>query len=665
MRPLIFRMFALVALSGAGVLDAQSPASTQRRPIPYPVVPPAGFLDAVREGTRTLTGEPGPNYWQQWTDYQLRARLLPDEKRVVGSARILYHNRSPDQLQFLALQLAQNVHTEGAVRHEPMEVTKGIELDEVTVGGRPAPEMARPGPGPGYMVFGTTLGVFLDAPLAPRDSVSIAIRWAFDVPQAGASGRMGWSEDNLFHIAYWYPHMAVYDDIVSFAPIAGLTQWQIDQFTGGSEFYAGFGSYDLTIEAPPGWVVMATGALENPDAVLSDPVLERYRHAHQSDTVVHVMTAADFGSGKATKPAPGGYLSWRFTSDSVRDVAFSAVRASNWDAARTSVGDRNADGATDYALINAFWRASSPHWSSVWRYAQHSITLLSEYTGFPYPWPHMTVVEGSGIIGGGMEFPMVTLIGGYAGAGQAALHGVTAHELAHMWVPMIVSNDERRYAWMDEGTTSFSTTQAQNAFYERENHEAEDMESYLQIARVGLEGEIMRRSDFHYDGAAYGTASYPKPAVLLGALREMLGRETFQEAFQTFIRNWAYKHPQPWDLFNTFNTVSGQNLDWFWRTWYYETWTLDHAVGSVTVTGGTTTITIEDRGWAPMPARVSITLEDGQVLVREVPVETWLGGATTATIDVDGNTPVTRVEIDASAAFPDIDRENNVWERGQ
>ncbi len=666
MRHLSIRLLpVLTFMTTVAMLEAQSPAVAPRRPIPYPVVPPQGFRDAVAEGTRTLTGEPGPNYWQQWTDYELRARLFPPEKRLEGTARLRYHNRSPDDLQFLALQLLQNVHLPGARRNEPMEVTEGFELDQITVGGRGAPEMSRPGPGPGHMVFGTTLVVFLPAPLNSGDSIQLTISWAFHVPQAGASSRMGWSEDNLFHIAYWYPQMAVYDDIVSFAEIAGLTPWQIDQFTGGSEFYAGFGSYDLTVEAPPGWVVMATGELENAEQVLSNPVLQRYRRAHDSDSVVHVMTEADFGAGKATKTSPSGLLSWHFTSDSVRDVAFSAVRASNWDAARTPVGDRDGDGSVDYALVNAFWRPELPNWKDVWRYAQHSLAFFSQWTGFPYPWPHMTAVEGDGIISGGMEFPMMTLIGGYAESDLSALHGVTAHELAHMWVPMIVSNDERRYAWIDEGTVSFITTQAQNAFYGGGDHESEDRQSYLQIASIGLEGEIMRLSDFHYNTAAYGTASYPKPSVLLMVLRELLGEQTFARAFRTFIRDWAFKHPLPWDLFNTFNTASGQNLDWFWRTWYYETWTLDQSVGSVTTSGGRTAIVIEDRGWAPMPARVAITLENGDVLRREVPVDTWLAGHTSATLDIEPGSPVVRVEIDPTQVFPDIDRGNNTWERGR
>lgn len=628
------------------------------RPIPYPVIPSLQFRHAVEQGTRTNTGVPGANYWQQWTDYRLQARLIPDEHRLEGSAHIVYFNRSPDSLPFVALHLFQNLHAEGVVRNEPAEVTGGVSLQHVAAGGHALADaqslrgIVRGEQGNLYAVNGTTMYIRPQAPLAAGDSLAMDIEWSFAIPQAGAGARMGWSEDNLFHLAYWYPQMAVYDDVVG---------WQVDQFLSNAEFYMGYGHYDVTVTAPAEWVIMATGSFLNPEEVLTAPVLERYRRAMQSDSVVHVLTAADYDAGSATRSSASGSLTWRFESDTVRDVAFSAFKASNWDAARTPVGDRDGDGSTDYALINSFWRDSAPRWAQQWRYAQHSIAFLSRWTGFPYPWPHMTSVEGGGIIGGGMEFPMMTLIGPYNRSSDEGLYGVTAHELAHMWVPMIVGTDETRRSWMDEGTTSFNTSPAEDDFYADSDHRRDNAEDYLFVARMGAEGEIMRWSDYHYPGAAYGTASYSKPATMLATLRGLLGEGVFDAAYHAYIRTWAYKHPKPWDFFNHFNAAAGRDLDWFWRSWYYETWTLDQAVGEVRSDDDGTTIVIEDRGWVPMPARVTITRQNGEQLMLEVPVETWLSGATTAELKVPSGSPVVRVEIDAAQAFPDVDAENNVW----
>jgi hypothetical protein len=663
--------FAFIALLTVGLLPAQQ----AKRPLPYPVVPSPQFQQAIANGTRTTTGEPGPEYWQQWTDYDLHGRLLPEEKRLEGTAHIVYHNNSPYALPFVILHLIQNLNAEGEARNRPALVTGGVELERVAVatqvlqesGGNLGRMLAFLSPeqiaafversGPGYAVNGTTMQIVLAEPLASGDSLPIDIEWAFKIPQrGGGGGRMGWNADNLFYLAYWYPEMAVYDDVVG---------WQADQFLGNAEFYFGYGSYDMTIEAPAGWVIMGTGELQNPDDVLRPEVLERYRRARGSDEVVHVLTAADLEAGLATKSSTNGYLSWHFHSDKVRDVAFGAMRASQWDAVRTPVGDRDGDGAADYALINSFWRSSAPLWANEWKYAAHSIDFLSRWTGFPYPWPHMTSVEGGGIGGGGMEYPMMTLMGPYNDprATEQSLYGVTAHELAHMWVPMTVGTDERRRSWMDEGTTSFNSSFAEAEFWSRPEPVAGNSD-YLGTARAGQEGEIMRRSDYHYPGSAYGTASYSKPQALLYTLRALLGKEVFDPAWQRYIRTWAYKHPKPWDFFNFFSNAAGTDLDWFWRAWYYETWTLDQAVGSVTSDGTMTTIVIEDHGWVPMPARVTVTLEDGQTLEREVPVEHWLSGQTSAELSVANGSPVVKVEIDAGGLFPDIDRENNVWVRG-
>jgi hypothetical protein len=640
---------ALLAASAlAACASGRSPAPgyppAPERPLPAPVVPPRGYQLAVEAGTRAATGAPGERYWQNGADYTIRARVDPTARRVEGTTRILYHNRSPEVLDLLQVELTMNHHAPGVVRNEPAEVTGGVEVRRVAVDGREVPRGQRPGLR--YTVQNTRLVVYSDPEIAPGETVTLEIDWAFGVPQAGAGGRMGYSGDELVYLAYWYPAMAVYDDVVG---------WHPDPFRGTGEFYAAFGRFDVTIEAPPQWVVWGTGRLQNPEEVLAPGVLARYREAVASDTVVRVLGEADFG--RATTAGTDGTLAWRFVADSVRDFAVSLTRASNWDARRTSTGAGTAE-------VHAFWRPAAPRWRHVADYQAHAITFLSEYTGIPYPWPHMSAVEGEGIIGGGMEYPMMTLIGGYTERGDRALYSVTAHELAHRWVPMIVGADERRYGWMDEGMTTFHEARARLDTFPDDTPEMEDRAAYLALARRDAEGEIMRRSDFHYDAAAYGIASYAKPSTVFATLRGVLGEATFERGWRTFLERWAWKHPYPWDLFATFEEAAREDLDWFWRTWFYESWTLDHAVASVVEDRRGATIVVEDRGMAPMPARVTVTREDGEVQQVEVPVEVWLEGTRTATLTLPASpSPVVRVEIDPGNLFPDVDRENNVWSR--
>ena len=152
-----------------------------------------------------------------------------------------------------------------------------------------------------------------------------------------------------------------------------------------------------------------------------------------------------------------------------------------------------------------------------------------------------------------------------------------------------------------------------------------------------------------------------KPATMLAALRGVLGDDVFYEATRTFIAEWAYKHPYPWDFFNTFERVSGRDLDWFWRSWYYETWTLDQAIEEVSVDGIETTITVRDNGLAPMPVLLGIELASGEVMGRLIPVTAWLNGATTASFTLVTESPIVRVVIDPENIFPDVDISNNGW----
>jgi aminopeptidase N len=257
---------------------------------------------------------------------------------------------------------------------------------------------------------------------------------------------------------------------------------------------------------------------------------------------------------------------------------------------------------------------------------------------------------------------MMTLIGDYSDRGDSALYNVVAHELAHMWVPMIVGTDESRHAWMDEGTTTFNENQARKEFFPGIDHELGDVEGYVEAAREGDEGELMRWSNFHYTGSQYGLASYGKPATLLRALRGVLGDSVFTRGLREYFDRWKYRHPKPWDMFSTFDDVSGRDLGWFWRSWYYETWTLDQSVRAVTTGPDGTRIVIEDRGLVPMPVYLAVTGSDGTVVRREIPVDAWLGGARTASLTVPGT--AARVEIDPEHHFPDVNRDDNVWTAG-
>lgn len=660
-----FSLF-LLSCSATGNVDSRtstvSPGESlsvfqPERPIPYPIDVPESFEFAKLNGTRSSDGTPGENYWQNYASYTLHAEIDPHTHTLDGTAVVVYQNNSPDDLDIIVFELAQNLHKAGTPKMDVTEITGGKQLTRVAANGVELEATTMRNRwiqgGSGYIIEGTQLYILPDETLTSGSEMEFEFEWTFQIPEQGASERMGRSRDNLYFIAYWYPHVSVYDDVYG---------WFYDSFIGNAEFYHGFADYDLTITMPREWLVMGTGEFLNPEETLSSLTHERYLQAGRSDNPVLI---ADFDELEdATIVSDDGKLTWKFRADKVRDVAFSATLKSRWEGARTPAGDKTGNGEMDYTRINTFFREMAPLWFEQTKYAQHSISFLSDYLNFPYPWPHMTSVEGADIIGGGMEFPMMTVIGDYNSAGAVRLYGVTAHELAHMWFPMIISTNERRYTWIDEGHTSFHTNKASIDYYGADRFSERDVfMGYLQIAGTELEGEIMRWSDFHYPGMAFGVASYPKPASVLYALRFVLGEELFRKAHHEFINRWAYKHPYPWDLFNTFEDVSGMDLSWFWRSWYYETWVLDQSIHSVYEDSNHTVIVIEDLGRVPMPVKLEITFDDNTTRQLTLDVDHWLKGHTKREIALETDKTVIRVQIDPDRALPDVNDSNNIWER--
>jgi aminopeptidase N len=261
-----------------------------------------------------------------------------------------------------------------------------------------------------------------------------------------------------------------------------------------------------------------------------------------------------------------------------------------------------------------------------------------------------------------MEYPMITCIGGQRDS--LSLYSVLVHETGHMWFPMMVGSNETRHSWQDEGLTTFNQNQGMAAYFPGLDRWPETLMGYTVLATGDDEIELMRHGDLYPRGSpAFGMASYDKMALILHALRGLLGDDTFLRAYREYGRRWLGRHPVPYDFFNTFNDVSGQDLSWFWRTWFYETWTLDQAVAGVVLSGGEAEVTIEDRGLAPMPVRLAVTRDDGTVERYEAPVAVWLNGARRQTVRVPRAASIARVEIDPEHWFPDVALGNNVWRR--
>ena len=653
----------LIALSGAPV-RAQTrasvplaPAMTAEggRPVPGPVYEIPEFTRAVERGTRIRTGAPGADYWVQHARYTIEARLDVASNRISGHERVVYLNHSPDTLRRIAVYLRQNVFAAGSPRHQEAEITGGVTLGPVAVAGQvmaPQPMASDAHPASrhgGYTVQGTVMWVTLTSPLLPHDSTNLEMSWSYVPPVSPSDGRQGREGHHVYFMGYWYPQIAVYDDV---------NGWVTDPYVLAAEFYMDPADYDVHVTVPHGWPVGATGKLENASQVLSSTGMARLADARRSGR--GPSSAASFAAGGPT-------ATWHFTAADVRDFAWGTSDRYVWDATRALVPRSSSAAALDTVDIFCYYQISKP--AAAWalggaRFTRDAVEQLSTYL-WPYPWGEMTSMEGV-LDDGGMEYPMMTLISPWADT--LSLAGDLMHETGHMWFPMQVGSNEARYPWMDEGFTQFDVAQAMRPIYGEprsggrpNDSEQGQRELYLSAARAGDDQMLMWNGDL-YPREFYFTMFYDKTAQVLAALRGVLGEETFHRAFREYGRRWSgSKHPYPYDFFNTMSDVSGRDLSWFWTTWFYEGWPLDQAIASVEPQGDSTAITIEDRGLAPMPVRLAVTRADGAVQRLEIPVDVWLTGVRRHVVHVATTPRVVKVEIDPDGLFPDMNRGNQVW----
>ncbi|HEX2168467.1 MAG TPA: M1 family metallopeptidase [Longimicrobiales bacterium] len=626
------------------VVEPERPRHAVR---PLPVT--NAFLRAVERGTRTHDGHPGPDYWQQRVEYRIEAELDPADAMVQGEQVVMYRNNSPDTLHSILMHLYQNAFSEGVQRVRRVPMTGGVTIRRVAVNDVEIDSTSAPAGSGRYRVDGTLMWVDLARPLAPGASLELEVGWSFIVPPPGAP-RTGHSDNEAFVVAQWYPQVAVYDD---------LHGWHDLPYWTNGEFYLEYGDFEVLLTVPEGWLVTATGELDNAAEVLTDDVRQRLARALEQDEIVNVVTLEDIEQQRVTAREPGGHLTWRFRARDVRDFAFATSDRYVWDATHA---DWSGASGERPVLVNALYRPdASRAWSDAARYMRHALSFFAERWG-PYIYPHISAAEGPV---GGMEYPMLVFIGG--SRTPQSLYSVLSHEIAHEWWPMMVGSNETLYAWQDEGLASYIEDLSLRDYFEGETPALSTQGSYLRIAGSDAERPIMTAPDLFGTGPQYGVAAYTKPATLLRALGAVVGEDVLHRGLREYTTRWLLRHPSPYDFFNVMEDVHGSDLDWFWTPWFFDTAVLDQAITDVDIEsaagGERVSVTVEDMGEAPMPVLLTFTLADGSTMQERLPVDTWLEGAETQTVSVDVPSQVMRVEIDPDRYLPDVERANNVWTR--
>ncbi len=609
------------------------------------------FYPQTGNDYRSASGAPGPKYWQNRADYDLACTLDTLNHSVTGTVEINYTNNSPDELRFLWLQLDQNIYkaksrgsattTQTGGRWANAQFTEGSVIKSVTV------EMNYRKYTPKFIESDTRMQVWLNEPVKPSgNKVKLRIEYSFSVPEYGTDrmGRLKTENGWIYEVAQWFPRMAVYDDIQG---------WNTLPYIGAGEFYLEYGNINYSITAPSNLVIVGSGGLQNEKEVLTPVQQSRLEAARKSDKTVMLRTAAEV-KDKTSRPS-GRNLTWKFSIQNTRDVAWAASRAFVWDAARINLQSGKK------ALAMSAYPVESIKKDGWQRSTEMVKASIEHYSSKWFEYPYDAAVNVAGIVGG-MEYPGIVFCGYTASGGD--LWGVTDHEFGHIWFPMIVGSNERKYAWMDEGFNTFinglSTKEfnkgefAEFSFFPPEQMIA--MSFYDKMDPLGTTPDVIQQSNL-------GVAAYLKPALMLNTLREVvLGPDRFDAAFKEYIRRWAYKHPTPWDFFHTMENVSGEDLSWFWRGWIFHNWKLDQSVKEVKYRDNDASkgalVSIENHEGLVMPVTVVVKESNGKQHSLDLPVEVWQRGASW-TFSVPTSSTVTEVILDPEKKLPDVNRKNN------
>jgi hypothetical protein len=532
---------------------------------------------------RTASGAPGHAYYQQKADYKMNLVLDDAKQRLDGFETITYTNNSPDRLDYLWLQLDQNIYDEnsdtklievekmenfksvGDLRKRDFKYDGGFKIEQIT---------STSGQKLSYFINKTMLRIDLAKPLLPGQSISFQIKWWYNInDRMQVGGRSGYEyfetdQNYLYTIAQFFPRMCVYNDV---------TGWQNKQFLGRGEFTLPFGDYEVSLTVPADHIVAATGECQNYASILTPEQRKRYEQAKKSNSPVIIVTQAEAEAAEKNKSTQT--KTWVYKAQNVRDFAFATSRKFIWDAQNQTVGSKNV------LCMSYYPKEGNPLWE---RYSTklvaHTIKTYSKYT-IDYPYPVAISVHSKWI---GMEYPMICFNGGrpeadgtYSEGEKYGMWGVIIHEVGHNFFPMIINSDERQWTWMDEGLNTFVqylTEQEWERGYPSRRGPAYLIADYMRGDKSGI-SPIMTNSE---SIKQFGNNAYGKPATALNILREtIMGRELFDYAFKTYCERWAFKHPTPADFFRTMEDASAVDLDWFWRAWFYSTDNVDIALTDV------------------------------------------------------------------------------------
>ncbi len=598
-----------------------------------------GVKNAYAKNTRTITGKPGKNYWQNKGDYDIKVNFNPASSFLTGEESVTYYNNSPDTLQQIIIRLYPDLYKKGIERLSHIDeedLNDGVKIDSFKIQDEVISDFNSKEKA--YHA-GTNIIIKPTKIILPHSKTALFIKWHYNV-NTGSQVRTGMVDSASYFIAYFFPRVSVYDDI------DGWDDWS---YTGTQEFYNDFGNFKVEVSVPKDFIVWATGINTNPRENLGGKILNRLQVANTSDKIINIIDSTDYQNNNVFSISATGL--WKFAAENVTDFAFAISDHYLWDASSVVV-----DSVTGRrTLAEAAYNKQHKDYFDVANQAHQSVFYMSYYfPQYPFPYPHITVFDGTDQ----MEYPMM------ANDNPTETHKdavqLTTHEIFHSYFPFYMGTNETQYAWMDEGWASIGESVISPLMGEPEDEGIFSKTRYERISGTNKDLPLITNTKLYSD-ATYYSNSYGKGGLCYYVLQDMLGDNLFFKCLHQYMNDWHGKHPTPYDFFYSFNSTSCQNLNWFWQKWFFGLDYPDLSIKKVEKSGNDSKILIRNKGGLPVPVYLAITSSSGEKLIMKLTAESWKDGRKEISLIAKIPTGDISKIVLGNEYIPDKYDEDNVW----
>ncbi|WP_347157007.1 M1 family metallopeptidase [Pontibacter chitinilyticus] len=594
---------------------------------------PRTIEQTYQKDTRSKDGTPGKNYWQNSADYTIKVNLDPATRKLAGTVDIDYSNNSPDTLKQVLFKLYPNYYQKGAPRDnsiDPADVGEGVQIEKFSINNQPY-DMQQ------LHIDATNMSVRI-TPLAPKQKAHFTITYAY-VLNAGSHNRTGQVDQGSDFVAYFFPRIAVYDDVDG---------WNRYPYLGSAEFYNDFCNFNAEITVPKNYVVWATGNLQNASQVLNKKYVKRLEQAEKKDAIITIIDSTDLKQQDITTDNASN--TWKFEAKDVTDFVFATSDHYMWKSTSLVVDPKTKR----RTRVDAAFNPVHKDFFEVINFARKTVEAMSyTFPKWPFPFPHETIFDGLDQ----MEYPM--MVNDNPLEDREASIELTDHEIFHSMFPFYMGVNETKYGWMDEGWATIGEWII-SPIIDPSLTDEYGVKPYSMMAGGDADVPVTTLTT-QQSGSAFYLNSYPKPGLGYLYVRDMLGDELFTKALHNYINNWHGKHPMPYDFFFSMNQGAGRNLNWFWQRWFFDDGYPDLAISNVSQQGGQYQVTVTSVGSKPVPVDLTITYADNTTQKIHKDVSVWEQGNKTTLLSFKPEKSVKRLAL-GSTYVPDSDKSNNVYD---